>query len=184
MMTSSLATLRAFVKLTLDESTTLPRVWFHGSPYCCMETAADYERPIMFVTDSEAVAREYRWALPAAARRPKGNHRDEPTLYKVRLLFSSAAILDTRVPAHRAVYQEIADGSTARRIDPQLVSVHAARDSTVAGAFPSYGTVLPLMRALEPMGFQAAFIAEGTQGASLAVWRPQQAVEIISRTPM
>lgn len=169
---------------------TLHGSWFHGSPYCCMKSIADYEGRVMFVTDSEQVARQYRTPLLGAAKRPRqAAFTEEPTLYTIRLLFEFDKVLDTRKAEHLTLFKEIVEES--RRVRPalplstdDLIRVPAAPGSAFSGTFPSYGSTVLLLRLLQPHNIVASIIAEGSQGASLAVWMPQSHLEIVSSEPM
>jgi hypothetical protein len=59
------------------------------------------------------------------------------------------------------------------------MNVYPAPGSKIGGEFPGFGCIRYLSQILPSLGFQAVYIAEGTQGASLAVFNPQQNVQII-----
>lgn len=58
-MRLTMGELRQMLHASITEGT-LPAVWYHGSPHCCMQTIADYRGNIMFLTDLEWIAQEYR----------------------------------------------------------------------------------------------------------------------------
>jgi len=62
-----------------------------------------------------------------------------------------------------------------------LIRVYKAPGSSLEGTFPGYHISRFLSEVLSPLGFGAAVIAEGSQGASLAVFNPAD-VEIINVT--
>lgn len=180
--------IKEFVRETVLLENIWPKTWYHGSPYCCMESASDFDGNIMFVTDSKLVASEYTRSNPglAAGRKPGSAHRLKPTIYTVSLLFDQNAVFDMRKPEHKELYIELKNET--KRSDPDdawtssnIVAVHPARGSSFAGVFPSFGIVIPLLRMLEEHGFVAAIVAEGgPQGASLGVSHPQHNIEIVS----
>jgi hypothetical protein len=162
----------------------LDSVYYHGSPWR-MGNIARFKKPAMFVTDSEQVASEYTKQLIMTGTKPDADATGEPTVYKVGLRFDEDRIFDTRRDDHMALYLQIA--KEARKEDPdtsirksELWSVRPARGSNVSGTFPSYGQVYELLPRLAQRGFLASYVAEGGhQGASLAVWRPQENAEIL-----
>ena len=181
------ALLREVVRMVLAEGSA--GTWFHGSPYA-FDSASEFEQPIMFVTDSLEVASDYTKELIGSGNRPTGVQRKpEPSLYEVRLLFASDMILDTRKPEHRELFASLARESRRRFDDDgfskgDMMRVHAAHGSSIAGEFPSFGVTRMLLRLLQDHGMVAAFVGEGSQGASLAVSDPQRNVEVLSRRPV
>jgi hypothetical protein len=174
-MLISLGRLRGFLRET----------WYHGSPYEAMGSAADFKGPYIFLTDSEQVAGEYKEPLPAAGKRPEGV-KDGPSRYEVELLFDASSIFDTRIPEHMTVFREMVKQALLEdREEPMLTMgdltrVHATVGSNLGGTFPSYGCVRYLSGRLRDLGYKAAYIAEGSQGASLMVMDPQTNVNFVS----
>jgi len=140
----------------------------------------------MFLTDSRKVAEQYHRPLLAAGRRPQGaSVKEQPIVYRVRLLNDTQQIFDTRTPEHMAMFREMARQEIAADADEpaftkaSLMRVYAAPGSDISGTFPAYGSVSPLLERLVARGFQASIIAEGEHGASLAVVNPQKNVELV-----
>lgn len=166
---------------------TLPAVWYHGSPWCCMQSIADYQGDIMFITDSKFVAEEYTKPLLGTGKRLNNETNNGPVVYTLRLTFNPEQIFDTRRSDHVKLFQKLMKQSFID--DPEdffrnsdIIRVPAARGSVISGYFPSFGIARSLLRTLVSHGFKAAFIGEGSQGASLAVLAPQQNLEIIGQT--
>lgn len=160
----------------------LPGLWYHGSPHCCFETAADYSLPVMFMTDSQSVAKEYLRELVGS-----GAHDSEfaPTLYELLLKIPADAIFDMRTENHREAFPKLAKISRERFGEDgfsksDIMVVPRAHGSKIAGTFPSFGIAISLLGLLRELGFAAAFFAEGSQGASLAVLEPQKNVIVVS----
>jgi len=175
-------TLKEYIRLVLKEAGrnslsegSVPEIWFHGSPYGNMNGITDFKRPIMFLTDSKK-------ALPGAGKRVDGAEAGS-VVYTIRLKFGTDQIFDTRNPEHLELFFSLAKLSRETGDDSirksDLVRVHAAPGSSISGEFPSFGIASALLQMLAKEGFVAAFIGEGSQGTSLAVWRPQQHLEIV-----
>ena len=156
-----------------------PSVWYHGSPYGGMSSIADYDGNLMFLTDSRHVASEYTKPLVGSADKPpqSGNQK---TLYQIGLLFDEKQIFDLRVPRCRDLFLSYARQSEGEIRKNDVMSVHAAHGSVLRGVFPSYGVIRMLEHFLLRDNFVAAIAAEGTQGASLAVFNPQRNLKIIA----
>lgn len=160
----------------------IPALWYHGSPHCCFETAEDYSRPVMFMSDSQFVAKEYLRELVGS-----GTHDSEfaPTLYELLLKIPADAIFDMRIDNHREAFPKLAKISRERFGEDgfsksDVMAVPRAHGSKLVGTFPSFGIAISLLGLLRELGFAAAFFAEGSQGASLAVLEPQKNVTVVS----
>lgn len=169
----------------IEEGASLPEQWYHGSPWKNMGDISSYQGRIMFLTDSLEVAKEYKQPLLDTGRRPKGDVEQRPVVYTVKLKFSDDQIFDTRQNEHLDLFYQLVhaahekDANMPRLRRSDLTRVYAARGSNIGGMFPSYGCVSYLLRQLSQQGFVASIIAEGTQGASLAVLNPQSNLDII-----
>lgn len=180
--------LREVVRMVLAEGP--GSTWYHGSPYA-FDSMSQFEQPLMFVTDSKHVASEYTKELIGSGNRPANGSKQEqePSLYEVGLLFGDDRILDTRKPDHKELFAALAKESRRRFDDDgfsrkDMMHVPAAPGSRIAGEFPSFGLAITLLELLRDHAMVAAFVGEGSQGASLAIRDPQRNVEILSRTPM
>ena len=160
--------LRDFVWTVVEENSyNLPSRWYHGSPYSGMETSKDYVGKYMFLTDSFQVAKEYTRSNPGlqAGRKPKNvNSEHFPTIYEVILNFGNEEIFDLRKPAHQDLFRQLSKESLLD--DPEagfrksdVIAVHPAQGSKLAGVFPSFGIQLDLMPRLEKLGYLACFFA-------------------------
>ena len=187
-MRIKLSELRNIVRSVIVESSQLPSRWYHGSPYGGMQSASDFKGPVMFLSDSEQVASQYKKQLIGTGNKPSDDVQDGPGVYAVALKFMADEVFDTRKPEHLALFHELC--KEARLADPEdpairksdLTSVHAAQGSSLSGQFPSYGCVRTLLQILSKRGFKAVITAEGAQGASLAVLNPQSNVELLDRS--
>lgn len=184
--------LREYFRLALQEAGRkslnelhLPSVWYHGSPFCYMKSMSDFRGPIMFLTDSKRAAKECIRVLPAAGKKPDGDVEDKSTIYRVKLLFGKDQIFDTRNDEHLQLFFKHAKQSQID--DPEMgfrksdiSRVHPGPGSRISGGeFPTYGIVRNLIPRLSKEGFVACYNTEGTQGTSLAVWEPQQNLELV-----
>lgn len=183
-MRISLGELRKVVRSALLEST-LPNVWWHGSPYS-FSSMHDFEQPIVFLTDSRRVAEEYtRELVGSGHRRPGAAREARPTLYRMRLLLPTDDVFDTCRPEHQELFVELARESRQRFGEDgfsknDVMDVPAAHGSSIRGRFPSFGITMTLLDVLGDRGMFAAIVGEGTQGASLAVSVPRRNVELLS----
>jgi hypothetical protein len=132
----------------------------------------------MFLTDSRQVAIEYTRPLMGSGTKPR-DANESKGLYSIRLLFNETQIFDLRIQEHKDLFLSYVHKSEGEIRKSDVMSVHSAHGSNLRGVFPSFGVVRELSQFLLEDGFQAMIVAEGSQGASLAVFNPQENLEII-----
>lgn len=159
--------------------------YYHGSPYSGLDLAA-YENEILFVTPSPSVAHHYTVVLPASGRRPRATVLDKKTIYTFDVNINQEDIFDTRYPEHENAYQEIRN-ELKKILDPEdwpskrLVATPSLPDSTMntSGYFPDFGSGLEIVTEFKNRGFRALWVSEGSQGASLGLFYPEEDAEIV-----
>lgn len=159
--------------------------FYHGSPYSSGQiedfSSFDLVGNILFLTPCRHIAEEYRTPLMGAGRRPtKVNVENTPVVYTVRINIPDDQIFDTRKPAHAQIYEDMMEQLLAEDEDERyrdLVHTPWLPGCTVntAGLLPSWGTVRVIRPLLLQRGFRATWINEGSQGASLALFHPEDA---------
>lgn len=158
---------------------------FHGSPYSSgiIENFSDFELSggVLFLSPCKHIAQEYTKPLLSAGKKPKKQVQDTPVVYTVQINIEDDQIFDTRNPAHLQIYKQlrkqIRDEDPEAALDSLMQTPYIPNCSIqVAGLLPSFGAVHVLKRYLKDMGFRAAWISEGSQGASLALFNPNDAV--------
>lgn len=133
------------------------------------------------------MAEDYLKELIGSGTRPPGKKKERhPTLYRMKLLLSPGAILDTRRPEDRDLFTQLARESRRRFGDDgfsknELMVVPRAPGSILSGTFPSFGIARVLLELLVERGMQAAIVGEGSQGASLIVSHPAVHVQLVER---
>lgn len=186
-MRITLSELRSIVQQVLLENRGLPTNWYHGSPHGDMGDISSFQGDLMFLTDSQVVAKQYNKELIDTGRKPAGDVKAAPITYTINLKFGDDKVFDTRNKEHLAIFAELV--KEARIEDPDdpllrksdLMSAHPAPGSSIGGTFPSYGCARTLLPKLAQHGFVASLITEGAQGVSLAVTNPSQNLSIASR---
>lgn len=167
--------------------------FYHGSPYYSgiVENFSSFELlgNILFLTPCRAVADEYTRQLLAAGRKPKRPVENKRVVYTVKIEMADQQIFDTRNPDHAQAYDQIMTNLMAQDEDERyrdLSHTPSLRGCNLetGGLLPSFGAVRALQRPLIQMGFRACWISEGSQGASLAVFHPQDATIIDIQTDL
>lgn len=172
--------------------------FYHGSPYSS-GTISDFSNfelagNLLFLTPCRQVANDYTTPLLAAGRKPTQRQvEDKPVIYTVRIGIPDDLIFDTRNPAHEAVFNEIVDElATANpRHERFRDLIHTpwlpGCNVNTAGLLPSFGSVRVLVKPLKDKGFRGVWISESSQGASLALFYPEDAkilhTEFLRRNP-
>lgn len=141
-------------------------VLYHGSPF----RFDDLRFPI-YLTTQRRVAKQY--ATQSVLRR-RVAAPGSATIYTIAV--NPLRILDMRLPAHRRLYEKARHQWNEVRPDRWLPSSEG-RDAEgfimSHTLLPGYGREIAILEALSQDGhnFDAIWLDEGTQGASLAVFR-------------
>lgn len=159
--------------------------FYHGSPYSSGIvqdfSGFEFSGGVLFLTPCRQIARDYTRPLLASGKKPSKQVEARPVIYKVELKLEEDDIFDTRKPEHRKLYKDIGkklreedeeDYLEALMMTPWLPNCSLE----VVGELPSFGAVHKIKKYLKDLNFRAAWISEGSQGASLAVFYPEDAV--------
>lgn len=157
--------------------------YYHGSPYSGLTSTAEFEGRYLFLTPSPGVAKDYTVQLPASGKRPKNREVfNQKTIYTLVVILPENAIFDTRKPEHHQLYSEIRN-QIKLETDPEdwpsrdLIATPDLPDSPIstAGFYPDFGSGLNIIPKLQEYGFRALWVSEGSQGASLGLFYPEDA---------
>ena len=160
--------------------------FYHGSPYSGLISTTEFEGRYLFLTPSPGIARDYTIKLPASGKRPKKRRViNQKTIYTLKVNLSKDVIFDTRRPEHQRLYREIRS-QLKLEIESEdwpskdLMLTPDLPDSSLstAGFYPDFGSGLNIIPSLQERGFRALWVSEGSQGASLGLFYPEDAVII------
>lgn len=156
--------------------------WYHGSTYCCIKSSSDIRFQPFFVTDSDSVAVEYTKILMSSGDTREQQFVVRPVIYV--FVLNTNKIFDTRISEHKSLFLDLVNQT--KNLDPDdafrksdLISVPSYPGSNIGGIFPQWGITIPLMQYLKQYEIEASYIAEGGQGASLAVMNPGKNLSLI-----
>ena len=160
-------------------------ILYHGSPYGGLENLSKFEgrREMLFLTPSPSVAEHYTSILLSSGQRPKKMAvKDQKTIYTFNIDLPEEVVFDTRKPEHRKLYYQIRN-ELKEELEPEdwpskdLMFTPDLPDSDVStyGQFPDFGSGLNIRSKLKELGFRAMWVSEGSQGASLGLFYPQDA---------
>ena len=150
---------------------------YHGTPYGYFDFA-DYVGEYAFFTTSKEVAREYTRALIQSGKKPEGA-KIGPTILEVDVTLATGSIFNTAREPDRTLYTRLVRQARAALPDDdwpsgQLMVTYL--DEYTSVLLPPWSDVKTLMPYIIDEGFRAAWVSEGSQGASLVVHHPQDVV--------
>lgn len=147
-------------------------VYYHGSPRAGIaDDFSNFDSDVAFLSKDLPVAQHYA-NVPTMGAQRGVTEGGTPTVYEVGV--KPGNVFDMRKPEHRAIYEQIRAEHNKKATDPDdMLPPLNSEGFVMKSGLPGFGHTRAILPELEKHGFRSMLTDEGSQGVSLAVYKPQ-----------